>query len=215
MPPRGELVARALISALVGRGVLTRADARDAAARAEAAATPGGGGPFAEGASCHGATLVARAWLDDGFRAALLVDAAAAAAELGIATANNTAPTHLTAVANSDGVHNLVVCTLCSCYPRAVLGLSPAWYRSKAYRARAVREPRAVLAEFGTRLPRGTSVRVHDSTADLRYIVLPERPAGTDGWSEAALSAIATRDSLIGVALPSAGPPGGVARRVH
>ncbi|GBF90736.1 nitrile hydratase subunit alpha [Raphidocelis subcapitata] len=107
--------------------------------------------------------------------------------------------TILTAVANEPGVHNLVVCTLCSCYPISVLGLSPHWYRSRAYRCRAVRDPRGVLAEFGTALPEGTAVRVHDSTADLRYIVIPERPPGTEGWDEARLARLVTRDSMIGV----------------
>ncbi len=107
-------------------------------------------------------------------------------------------------VANAERTHNLVVCTLCSCYPLSILGLSPSWYKDVRFRARAVRAPRALLAEFGTELPAATAVRVHDSTADCRYVVLPERPRGTEGWSEAELAALVTRDSMIGVSLPVA-----------
>jgi nitrile hydratase len=107
--------------------------------------------------------------------------------------------TVLTALFNTPDVHNLVVCTLCSCYPRSVLGRPPAWYKSRAYRARAVRDPRGVLAEFGTHLPDGTSIRVHDSNAELRYLVVPRRPAGTEGWDAARLEKLVTRDSMIGV----------------
>ncbi|MFQ5784992.1 MAG: nitrile hydratase subunit alpha [Alphaproteobacteria bacterium] len=143
-----------------------------------------------------GARIVARAWVDPAYRAWLLADGRAAAEDLG---AEVTAP-QLVVVENTAEVHNVVVCTLCSCYPRSVLGLPPAWYKSLDYRARVVREPRAVLAEFGTRLADGVEVRVHDSTADMRYLVLPLRPAGTAGWSEDALAALVTRDSMIGVA---------------
>jgi len=149
----------------------------------------------------EGARLVARAWLDPGFRARLLEDVNAAAAELGI----DAGAIPIRAVANTGRVHNLIVCTLCSCYPRLLIGLPPDWYKARAYRARAVREPRSVLREFGTELPAEVEVRVHDSTADLRYLVLPERPAGTDGWDEARLASIVTRDCLIGVALPKTG----------
>jgi nitrile hydratase len=149
----------------------------------------------------EGARLVARAWLDPGFRARLLEDVNAAAAELGI----DAGAIPIRAVANTGRVHNLIVCTLCSCYPRLLIGLPPDWYKARAYRARAVREPRSVLREFGTELPVEVEVRVHDSTADLRYLVLPERPAGTDGWDEARLASIVTRDCLIGVALPKTG----------
>lgn len=142
-----------------------------------------------------GARLVARAWVDPAFKARLLADAPGAARELGI----EVGATHLTVVENTPDVHNLVVCTLCSCYPRAVLGLSPAWYKSPSYRSRAVREPRSVLAEFGTEIPEEVIVRVHDSTADLRYLVLPERPEGTDGLDEEALAALVSRDAMIGV----------------
>ena len=143
-----------------------------------------------------GARVVARAWTDPAFKARLLADGSAACRELGI----DMGPTHLVAVENEPTIHNLVVCTLCSCYPRALLGLPPDWYKSRDYRARAVREPRAVLAEFGTILPAGTTVRVHDSTADMRYLVLPQRPPGTAALDEAALAALVTRDSMIGVA---------------
>ena len=126
----------------------------------------------------------------------LIVDDDDDARELGI----EPGPAHLVVLENTPGRHNLVVCTLCSCYPKRILGIPPDWYKSRAYRARAVREPRAVLAEFGTVLPAGVRVRVHDSTADLRYLVLPRRPAGTEGWSEEQLAALVTRDSMIGVA---------------
>lgn len=149
-----------------------------------------------------GARLVARAWVDPEFRARLLSDAPAAARELGI----DPGPTHLVVVANEPGRHNIVVCTLCSCYPKRILGLPPDWYKSREYRSRAVREPRAVLAEFGTELPDGVAVHVHDSTADLRYLVLPIRPAGTEALTEDELAALVTRDTMIGVAVPG-GPP--------
>ena len=143
-----------------------------------------------------GARLVARAWVDPEFKARLLADAPAAARELGV----EVGATQLTVLETTPEVHNLIVCTLCSCYPRAVLGLSPAWYKSPAYRSRAVREPRAVLAEFGTEIPDEVTVRVHDSTADLRYLVLPLRPPGTDGLDEGALAQLVGRDAMIGVA---------------
>ena len=121
----------------------------------------------------------------------------------GIVASNSTTNTVLTAVESTADVHNLIVCTLCSCYPLSILGLSPPWYKSRAYRARAVRQPRALLAEaFGVDLPENVIVRVHDSTADLRYIVLPARPPGTEGWTEEELLSIVTRDTLIGVAVP-------------
>ncbi len=144
----------------------------------------------------RGAMMVARAWVDPAYRARLLADGSAAAAELGL----EVGPLRLIVVENTPAVHNVVVCTLCSCYPRMLLGIPPEWYKSRAYRARAVREPRAVLAEFGTRLPEDVRIRVHDSTADMRYMVLPLRPAGTDGWSAERLAALVTRDALIGVA---------------
>ncbi|HUF57827.1 MAG TPA: nitrile hydratase subunit alpha [Thermohalobaculum sp.] len=148
-----------------------------------------------------GARVVARAWTDPDYRARLLADGSAAARELGI----EVEALKLVAVENRPGLHNAVVCTLCSCYPRNLLGLPPDWYKTRAYRSRMVREPRSVLAEFGLELPEGTEVRVHDSTADMRYIVLPERPAGTEDWDEARLAGIVTRDCMIGVAVPRTG----------
>lgn len=145
-----------------------------------------------------GAQVIAHAWNDAAFRAAILDDGMAAMAWLGKPFRDG----RLTVLAHSAGVHNLVVCTLCSCYPRNLLGQPPAWYVSKAFRARAVTEPRAVLAEFGTVLPDDTQIRVHDSTAELRYLVLPMRPAGTQGWSEERLAGLVTRDAMIGVSLP-------------
>jgi nitrile hydratase len=144
----------------------------------------------------RGARMVARAWVDPAYKARMLADGAAAAAELGL----EVGPLRLIVVENTPAVHNVVVCTLCSCYPRMLLGIPPEWYKSRAYRSRAVREPRAVLAEFGARLAPGVRIRVHDSTADMRYMVLPLRPAGTDGWDEARLAGLVTRDALIGVA---------------
>ncbi len=150
----------------------------------------------------RGAKMVVRAWCDPAYQARMLANGAAAAEELGL----EVGPLKLIVVANTPAVHNVIVCTLCSCYPRMLLGIPPEWYKSRAYRARVVREPRAVLAEFGTRLPEDVDVRVHDSTADMRYMVLPLRPRGTDGWNEERLAALVTRDSLIGVArLPDLG----------
>ncbi|UWQ16303.1 nitrile hydratase subunit alpha [Jannaschia sp. M317] len=145
----------------------------------------------------QGAAVVARAWVDPDFRDRLLTDASAAATEMGF----DIGPLKLIAVENTDTVHNVVVCTLCSCYPRNLLGLPPDWYKSRAYRSRTVREPRRVLAEFGVTLSDDTTVRVHDSTADMRYVVIPARPAGTETMDEAALAALVTRDSMIGVGL--------------
>ena len=143
-----------------------------------------------------GARLVARAWCDAEFKARALANGSAAAQELGI----EIGPTKLIVLENTETIHNLVVCTLCSCYPRMLLGLPPDWYKSKAYRSRAVREPRAVLHEFGTDIPAAIEVRVHDSTADMRYLVLPLRPAGAERLSESELAQLVTRDSMIGVA---------------
>jgi nitrile hydratase alpha subunit len=146
-----------------------------------------------------GARVVARAWVDPEFKARLLADGSAAVRAFGVEM--GATPLHV--VENTETVHNMIVCTLCSCYPKSLLGIPPDWYKSFAYRSRAVREPRAVLAEFGVRLPDGVSVRVHDSTADLRYLVLPRRPEGTEGWDEARLAEIVSRDCMIGTALPS------------
>ena len=145
-----------------------------------------------------GAAVVARAWTDPDFKQRLLADAAAASREMGF----DIGPLNLIAVENTPDTHNLIVCTLCSCYPRNLLGFPPDWYKTREYRSRAVREPRAVLREFGLDLPAGTTIRVHDSTADMRYIVLPARPDGTEGLTEDALAALVTRDSMIGTGLP-------------
>jgi nitrile hydratase len=142
-----------------------------------------------------GARVVARAWTDSAYKTRLLADGTAAIKELGI---QGWAVGHLKVVENTERVHNLVVCTLCSCYPIAVLGLPPSWYKKEAYRSRAVREPRAVLAEFGVNLPDEVLVNVWDSTAELRYLVLPQRPEGTDGWADDDLAALVTRNSMIG-----------------
>ena len=144
-----------------------------------------------------GARVVARAWTDAGFKARLLSDARAALSELGLSLPEETP--QLAVVENTERVHHLVVCTLCSCYPRMLLGRPPDWYKSLAYRARAVREPRAVMAEFGAAPPPDAEVRVLDSTADLRYLVIPRRPAGTEGMREAELAGLVTRDSMIGL----------------
>jgi nitrile hydratase subunit alpha len=152
----------------------------------------------------NGARVVARAWTDPDFRKQLLTDAGRACETLGYVTDTTT---HLTAVENTPKVHNVIVCTLCSCYPRALLGLPPTWYKSLAYRRRTVREPRAVLKEFGLELPDDVTVRVHDSNADLRYIVLPMRPEGTTDMTEGELAGLVTRDCLVGTAVPR--KPGG------
>lgn len=147
-----------------------------------------------------GAALVARVWTEPDFRAAVLADASAASRDMGY----DIGALRLIAVENTDDVHNLITCTLCSCYPRNLLGLPPDWYKSRAYRSRAVNEPRKVLAEFGLILPPQTTLRVHDSTADMRYIVIPARPAGTQGWTQAELAALVSRDAMIGTALARA-----------
>ena len=149
-----------------------------------------------------GAQVVARAWTDAAFKARLLDDGRAAVAELEFIERHGA---ELVVVENTPEVHNIVVCTLCSCYPWSVLGLPPSWYKSYAYRSRAVREPRVVLSEFGLDLPESVEVRVWDSNSDIRYMVLPQRPAGTEGFSEEELAALVTRDSMIGVGV--ANPP--------
>jgi nitrile hydratase len=146
----------------------------------------------------RGAKVVARAWLDPAFKARLLQNGTKACEELGL----DVPALKLLVVENTPQVHNAIVCTLCSCYPRMLLGIPPEWYKSRNYRSRMVREPRAVLAEFGLVLPEKVQIRVHDSTADMRYIVLPMRPAGTEGWSEERLAALVNRDCMIGVAVP-------------
>ncbi len=146
----------------------------------------------------NGARVVARAWADADYRDRLLQDATSAIAEFGFTGRQGE---HMVAVENTDQTHNMVVCTLCSCYPWTVLGLPPVWYKSAPYRSRAVRDPRGVLDEFGVMLPDDTEVRVWDSTAEIRYLVIPKRPAGTDGWSEERLADLVTRNSMIGTGL--------------
>ncbi len=190
----GEPPAAARVSALeellVEKGVLTHEEVR---ARIDwlVSRTP-----------AHGARLVARAWLDPAFKERALDDARLAALELGLDPGESP---QVVALENTDDVHHMVVCTLCSCYPKALLGPPPDWYKSLPYRSRAVSDPRGVLEEFGLHLDEQVDVRVVDSTADVRYVVIPQRPAGTEHLDEAALAAIVTRDSMIGVARPSAG----------
>ena len=188
-PARPESLAALdrLLEALKARGIVTDEELAARQASTDAASPE------------TGARMVARAWLDGEYRALLLRDGKAAAEAMGVSMAG--APP-LGVLEDTPTRHHLVVCTLCSCYPRAVLGYPPHWYKSFAYRARAVREPRAVLAEWGTALPDSVDIRVVDSTADYRWMVLPMRPAGTDGWSEDRLAALVTRDALVGVELP-------------
>ena len=146
----------------------------------------------------RGAKVVARAWTDSDFRKRLLENGTKACEELGL----DIPALKLVVVENTPEVHNAIVCTLCSCYPRVLLGIPPDWYKSRNYRSRMVREPRAVLAEFGLKIPEHVQIRVHDSSADMRYMVLPMRPAGTEGWTEERLAGLVNRDSMIGVAVP-------------
>jgi nitrile hydratase len=188
-PPAAARV-RALEDIVVEKGVLTHDEVR---ARIDwlVSRTP-----------AHGARLVARAWVDPAFKQRALDDARLAALELGLDPGESP---QVVALENTDEVHHVVVCTLCSCYPKALLGPPPDWYKSLPYRSRTVSDPRGVLEEFGLDLDDEVEVRVVDSTADIRYLVIPRRPAGTDGLDEDALAAIVTRDSMIGVAHPSAG----------
>jgi nitrile hydratase len=146
----------------------------------------------------RGAKVVARAWTDSDFRKRLLENGTKACEELGL----DIPALKLVVVENTPEVHNAIVCTLCSCYPRMLLGIPPDWYKSRNYRSRMVREPRAVLAEFGLKISEHVQIRVHDSSADMRYMVLPMRPAGTEGWTEERLAGLVNRDSMIGVAVP-------------
>ena len=171
---------------LIEKQVITAEDVR-AAVEAMDARTP-----------ANGSRVVARAWVDPAFKARLLADPHTACAELGL----DIGGIRIDVIEDTADVHNVIVCTLCSCYPRGLLGLPPDWYKARSYRSRVVREPRAVLAEFGTELPESVEVRVHDSTADLRYMVLPRRPDATERMSEEELAALVTRDSLIGVTMP-------------
>ena len=149
----------------------------------------------------RGARVVAKAWTDPEYKKRLLANGTAACEELGL----EIPALHLVVVENTPQVHNAIVCTLCSCYPRVLLGIPPDWYKSRNYRSRMVREPRMVLQEFGLSIPESVQIRVHDSNADMRYMVLPMRPKGTEGWDEVRLAAIVTRDSMIGVAVPKVG----------
>ena len=185
-----ELLEIAVRELAIEKGLITAADHRKLLEYLDAA-TP-----------ALGAKIVARAWVDPSFKRRVLADGNVAW-ELG---ATNYDHTNLIVLENTPEVHNLVVCTLCSCYPRPLLGLPPDWYKSPAYRSRAVRWPRSVLAEFGTLISRDVAIHVHDSNADMRYLVMPMRPAGTDGWSEEALARLVTRDTMIGVAVASVEP---------
>ena len=155
----------------------------------------------AGGTPANGARVVARAWVDDGFRARLLADANAALPEVGLSMAGGLQEQRLKVVANGPDEHHVLVCTLCSCYPIALLGPSPSWYKSEAYRSRVVRDPRSVLAEFGVEVPAATRIAVWDASAESRYMVLPRRPEGTEGLDEGGLAALVTRKGLIGTAL--------------
>jgi nitrile hydratase len=181
-----QLMEVSLRELLVEKGVLTQAQIEEAVEDMRRR-TPE-----------RGAKVVARAWVDAQFKRRLLDDGPGACESLGI----DVPKLRLVVVENTPEVHNAVVCTLCSCYPRMLLGIPPDWYKSRNYRSRMVREPRAVLAEFGLSIPETTQIRVHDSTADMRYMVLPMRPPGTEGWSEERLAAIVNRDAMIGVAVP-------------
>jgi nitrile hydratase subunit alpha len=181
-----QLMEVSLRELLVEKGILTDEQV-DAAVEDMRSRTPE-----------RGAKVVARAWVDDAFKKRLLENGTKACEELGL----DVPALKLLVGENSAEVHNAIVCTLCSCYPRMLLGIPPEWYKSRSYRSRMVREPRAVLAEFGLHVPEKTQIRVHDSTADMRYIVLPMRPAGTEGWSEERLAALVNRDCMIGVAVP-------------
>jgi nitrile hydratase len=185
-PSEYEVMSRAMQELLEAKGVITAEQIRR---RME---------QFEQDFPYRGAKVIAHAWADAAFRKRLLEDGKAACTEFGL----DLEADRLIAVENTPEVHNVIVCTLCSCYPRALLGMPPTWYKSENYRKRVVREPRAVLREFGTVIADDVAVRVHDSNADMRYVVVPMRPAGTEGWSEEQLAAIITRDSLVGVTVP-------------
>jgi nitrile hydratase len=183
-----QLMETSLRELLVEKGIVTDAQVNDEVA-AMRARTPE-----------RGSRVVAKAWADAEYRKRLLANGTQACEELGLQIPG----LNLVVVENTPQVHNAIVCTLCSCYPRVLLGIPPDWYKSRNYRSRMVREPRAVLAEFGLSIADTVQIRVHDSTADMRYLVLPMRPPGTEGWSEERLAGIVSRDSMIGVAVPSA-----------
>ncbi|MGZ5152812.1 MAG: nitrile hydratase subunit alpha [Burkholderiales bacterium] len=188
-PSEYEIMSRAMQELLEEKGIITAEQVRR---RME---------QFEEEFPYRGSRVVAKAWVDPQFRKRLLEDGKAACAEMGV----DLEVDRLIAVENTPEVHNMIVCTLCSCYPRALLGMSPTWYKSRAYRSRVVFEPRAVLKEFGTEVPEHVTVRVHDSNADMRYVVIPMRPEGTADWSEEQLAGILTRDTLVGVTIPRVG----------
>ncbi len=181
-----QFLGLAMKELLIEKGVVTAEEIRQAI-EARDAMTP-----------AMGAKVVAKAWTDPAFKARLLKDGVAGVKEAGL----DPGATNLIVVENTPKVHNVVVCTLCSCYPRSILGLPPSWYKSIEYRSRVVREPRVVLREFGTELPDNVDIQVHDSTADMRYLVLPMRPAGTEAMSAEQLAGIVTRDCMVGVAVP-------------
>ena len=185
-PSLYEIMSRSMQELLEAKGVVTADEIRR---RMEI---------FEEDFPYRGSRVIARAWADPAFKARLLKDGKAACAEMGV----ELEATRLIAVENTPDVHNVIVCTLCSCYPRELLGMPPTWYKSDNYRARVVREPRSVLKEFGTVLPDHVTLRVHDSNADMRYVVIPMRPRETKGWSEEQLAEILTRDTLVGVTVP-------------
>jgi nitrile hydratase len=187
-PCEHEIMSRAMQELLEEKGLLSAEEVRR---RMEL---------FEQEYPQRGSRVVAHAWADPAFKMRLLEDGKAACAEWGLELEAD----RLIALENTPQVHNVVVCTLCSCYPRALLGMPPTWYKSENYRRRVVREPRAVLKEFGTVLAESVAIRVHDSNADMRYVVVPMRPAGTEGWTEEQLASILTRDTLVGVALPRA-----------
>jgi nitrile hydratase alpha subunit len=180
-----EIMSRAMQELLEEKGILTAEEVRR---RLEL---------FEQAFPQRGSRVIAHAWADPAFKKRLLEDGKAACAEWGL----DLEADRLIAVENTPGVHNVIVCTLCSCYPRALLGMPPTWYKSENYRRRVVREPRAVLKEFGTVIPDDVTIRVHDSNADMRYVVVPMRPTGTERWSEEQLASILTRDTLVGVSI--------------
>lgn len=186
------LIAQALVAVLSAKGLVSSEELRVQMEKVDMADRNRGEA---------GRRIVARAWIDASFKDRLLKNGNDACAELGINASNATAPTKLVVMEQTSTTHHLIVCTLCSCYPLAILGMSPDWYKSREYRSRAVREPRAVLREFGTEVPADVQVVVHDSTADCRYLVLPRRPIGTEGWSVEQLQEIVSRDSMLGVSV--------------
>jgi nitrile hydratase alpha subunit len=187
-PSEFEIMSRALQELFVEKGYV---DAKQITHRMET---------FDNDYPYRGNRVIARAWADPDFKERLLTDANAACAEMGI----DVSPARLIAVENTPETHNLIVCTLCSCYPRTLLGMPPTWYKSRNYRSRVVHEPRSVLQEFGTEIPNDVTVRVHDSNADMRYVVIPMRPEGTEGLSELQLENLLTRDHLVGITVPTA-----------